>query len=703
MSPTDPTPRSAPAPLPTDGTGLIGLDAWLKPFAPALRLRHANYRRRLEQIVETEGSLLNFARGHEHFGFTRGQAAGPGGKMEPGLWYREWAPGAHYLSLVGDFNQWDRGANPMVRDPFGVWSTFLPDRVYAGRIAHGSKVKVHVANPFSPAGKSGPGGHSDRIPAYIRRVTFQPDGSNAAGEVWLPPEYQWKHTPPVFGKDTALRIYESHTGMAQEHERVGTFAEFEQEILPRIARAGYNTVQLMAVQEHPYYGSFGYHVSNFFAVSSRFGTPEEFKSLVDAAHGMGLKVLLDLVHSHSVKNTVEGLAWFDGTDHQYFHAGGRGLHPAWDSMLFDYSKPEVLRLLLSNVRYWLEEYRVDGFRFDGVTSMLYLDHGLGKVFTSYDDYFGGNIDHDAGVYLRLATEVAHAVRPDAVCIAEDVSGMVGIARPVSEGGFGFDYRLAMGTPDYWIKIIKERRDEDWSMGELFHTISNRRPGEDHIAYAESHDQAMVGDKTIAFRLMDAEMYWKMNKASQSLIIDRGIALHKLIRLLTFFLGGEGWLSFMGNEFGHPEWVDFPREGNGYSYKHARRQWSLAENPSLRYEQLGAFDRALQALDERYRVLRSPAAVMRQCYEHEKRLVVERAGLILAVNLHPTASAPDWRVGIPRGADQAGVLNTDEPEYGGHSLIAAGQRYPWQQVEWDTHGQSVQIYVPARSALVIGAV
>ncbi len=683
--------------MPEDGTGLIDIDPWLEPFRTALKDRQAKYRATKSTLTAGAASLKSFANGHVYFGFTRGERNG-----EKGVWYREWAPGAQRLSLVGDFNGWDRNATPLARDEFGAWSTFLPDREFASRLKHDGAVKVHVVTSL---------GASDRLPAYIQRVTFEADGSNATGRVWLAPEFRWKHPAPALkggasAKKAAPRIYEAHTGMALEAERVGTFDEFRELILPRIAKAGYNAVQLMAVQEHPYYGSFGYHVSNFFAVSSRFGTPDDFKRLVDAAHGMGLGVYLDLVHSHAVKNTVEGLNLFDGTDHQYFHAGPKGKHPAWDSMLFDYSKWEVLRFLLSNVRFWLEEYKIDGFRFDGVTSMLYLDHGLGKAFSSYDDYFGSNVDEDAVTYLKLANELAHEIKPDVVTVAEDVSGMAGMARPVTEGGIGFDFRLAMGIPDYWIKILKERRDEDWEMGALFHTLTNRRSRENHIAYAESHDQALVGDKTLAFRLMDAAMYTHMSKATPSLIIDRGIALHKLIRLLTFFLGGEGWLSFMGNEFGHPEWVDFPREGNGFSYKYARRQWSLADNPLLRYEQLGAFDRALMDLDDRFGILAAPPARGMQMDELGKCLVFERAGLVVAANLNTAHSRTDWRVGVPPvgpvGTLFATILDTDEARFGGHALVKRDSCYPSQKVSWDGLERSVQVYVPARSAQVIAA-
>lgn len=681
------------------GTGLIDSDPWLEPFRAALAERHARFLKAKATLLgasdehAASASLKAFANGHQHFGFTRGSKDG-----KPGIWFREWAPGATRVALIGDFNFWDKHTHVLTRDAFGVWSIFIPDGG-AARLAHDSKVKLHIVHA---------GGAADRLPAYIQRVTFDTDGSNATGRVWLPPEYAWKHPIPGEAPKPARgvrpRIYEAHTGMAVEEERVGTFDEFREDVLPRIAKDGYNAVQLMAVQEHPYYGSFGYHVSNFFAVSSRFGTPDDFKRLVDAAHGLGLSVYLDLVHSHAVKNTVEGLNLLDGTDYQYFHAGPRGKHPAWDSMLFDYSKYEVVRFLLSNVRFWLEDFKIDGFRFDGVTSMLYLDHGLGKAFTSYDDYFNANIDEDAVTYLKLANEVAHEVKPDVVTVAEDVSGMAGMARPVAEGGLGFDYRLAMGIPDFWIKVLKEKRDEDWSMGEVFHTLTNRRAHEGHIAYAESHDQAMVGDKTLAFRLMDAEMYTHMSKTTPSLVVDRGIALHKLIRLLTFFLGGEGWLSFMGNEFGHPEWIDFPREGNGFSYKYARRQWSLSEDPLLRYGDLGAFDRALMSLDDRFGILASPPARSMQLDELGKCIVFERAGLVVAANLNPTHSRADWRVGVPPigpvGTHFQTILNTDDSAFGGHALVKAESRYPSQKISWDEFEQSVRLYVPARSAQVV---
>ena len=669
-----------------DGTELIRHDSWLAPYAGRLAERQARFRAALSRFDATGGLLGQISRGHQYFGLHRGELYG-----KPGVWYREWAPAALQLRVIGDFNSWNSWANPMVRDQFGVWTLFFPDAEFGKRLLHNGKLKVHVVGED--------GSEFDRIPAYVRWALQDQQNGDWAGVYWNPPEpYVFKHpAPPIKG---ALRIYESHVGMAQEEPKVGSFVEFTRNVLPRIAGLGYNAVQLMAIQEHPYYGSFGYHVSSFFGVSSRFGTPDELKVLIDTAHGMGIRVLLDVVHSHAVKNTREGLGWFDGTDHQYFHAGPRGHHPAWDSLLFDYAKYEVQRFLLSNVRYWLEEYRFDGFRFDGITSMIYKDHGLGKAFGSYDDYFGGNIDEDAVAYLKMANQLAHAINPQVITISEDVSGMVGMARPVSEGGLGFNYRLAMGVPDYWIKILKEKSDEQWNLSELFHTLLNRRHGEKHVGYAESHDQAMVGDKTIAFRLMDKDMYWHMGRTSHNPVIDRGLALHKLIRLITFSLAGEAYLNFMGNEFGHPEWIDFPREGNHWSLHYARRQWSLADNPELHYAGLNRFDRAMQSLDQEWKLLEDPLIEQLMVHEENKLLVYRRGPSVFALNFHPTQSYPDLRIPVPDPVDYRLVLDSDEQQFEGFGRVASGMTYPREAIESHGRKQSIRLYLPNRSAQVL---
>ena len=666
---------------------LAAYDSWLEPYMGNLRNRMGHYAY-VRSVIDANGGLLGpISKGYEHFGFNRGESNG-----EAGVWYREWAPGAQSLRLFGDFNDWNRETVPMVRDEYGVWSVFLPDSAWSGKLVHGSLVKVHVISDH---------GGMDRIPAYARRVLQDPATDAFTAQFWMPPaQYTFVRpdTPSIDGE--GLRIYEAHVGMSLEEGRVGTFDEFTDQMLPRVAGLGYNAIQLMAIQEHPYYGSFGYHVSSFYAVSSRFGTPEQLKRLIDVAHGLGIRVLLDLVHSHAVKNTIEGLNEFDGTDHQYFHSGARGLHSAWDSMLFDYSKYEVQRYLLSNVRFWLDEFKFDGFRFDGVTSMMYHHHGLAHDFTSYDDYFGPNVDWDAVVYLELANQLAHMVRPDATTIGEDVSGMPGLALPVEAGGIGFDYRLAMGVPDYWIKTLKEKSDEQWSLIDVYRTLLDRRHAEKHVGYAESHDQALVGDKTMAFQLMDAEMYWNMGVFSGSLVVDRGVALHKLIRLITFSLAGDAYLNFMGNEFGHPEWVDFPRVGNNNSYHYARRQWSLATNEELRYKGLNAFDAAMNQLDKRFHILPDKLIEQLALHEDSRQLIYRRGPLVFAFNFHPTESYANLRIPVPDREDYVVVLSSDDPKYSGHDRVRDGVTYPIQVVPMYGREQSLEIYLPSRTVQVL---
>ena len=651
----------------------LNSDPWLAPFREKLRERSRRAIATVKRLTGGKSTLAEFASGHEYFGL----------HFRDGEWvFREWAPNAVRITLFGDFSDWRKLPEYRLnRLEHGVWELRLP----AETLRHGMHYLLFM---------EWPGGSGDRIPAYARCVDQDKETGLFAATVWRPEQpYVFRHASPP--APAAPLIYESHVGMAQEEPKVGSFDEYREKILPKIAASGYNTIQLMAVMGHPYYGSFGYHVANFFAIASRFGTPDEFKALVDAAHGCGLRVIIDLVHSHAVKNEVEGLAKFDGTRYAYFHEGSRGEHSGWDSLCFNYAKPEVLHFLLSNCRFYLDEYRVDGFRFDGVTSLWYLHHGLGKTFTGYDDYFGGDVDEDALTYLALANRVIHEVRPDALTVAEDVSGMPGLAAPASGGGIGFDCRMAMGVTDMWFKLF-DLPDQDWNMFYLFHELTNRRRDERSISYVESHDQAIVGGKTAIFRLADAAMYDAMHAGSQNLAVDRAIALHKMIRLATAAAAGHGYLNFMGNEFGHPEWIDFPREGNGWSLQHARRQWSLADEPGLRYHFLRDFDRAmLEVLNRNPEFFRRRVQTVR-IDDCGKVLIFERDDCYFCFNFHPENSYFDYGFEVLPGEFET-VLDSDAPEFGGFSRRAPEQRY------WSRQGQSgafITLYLPSRTALVL---
>ena len=653
---------------------LLELNPQLKNFAGDIDLRMFLYRATKNRIL-TEGQTLNdFANAHNYYGFHR---------TETGWVYREWAPSAYQLYLEGEFNNWDKTSHPLIPIGDGNWELVLEGE---DALWEGCKVKTEVDANMT---------RTEHLPLYARRVVQSQADNTFTCEITDDSKvFPW--TDADFTGEDQLYIYEAHVGMAQEEGRVGTYREFADITLPRIKKAGYNTIQLMAIMEHPYYGSFGYQVSNFFAASSWFGKPEDLKYLVNTAHAMGIRVLLDVVHSHAVRNTAEGINMFDGTTWQFFHDGAKGEHPAWGTKCFDYGKTGVLHFLLSNLKFWMTEYHFDGFRFDGVTSMLYHDHGLGTDFNTNDKYFSYNTHTEAITYLQLANELIRQVNPKAITIAEDMSGMPGMALPIEDGGIGFDYRLGMGLPDMWVRTVKEKSDEQWDIFQMWCDMCLRRPGENTIAYVESHDQALVGDKTMIFRLADAAMYTDMDKAVHNLVIDRAIALHKMIRLFTLGGGGEGYLNFMGNEFGHPEWIDYPREGNGWSFHYCRRQWSLMDNGFLKYQWLGDFDRDMVSITKENGLFTQRMGDLRLNMRPEKVLAFYRHGLLFAFNFHPSASQTGVQIPVSRPGVYDVVLCTDDEKYGGFDQI---QHIPYPTQKKDGK-YFLELYLPARTAVVL---
>jgi 1,4-alpha-glucan branching enzyme len=652
---------------------LIENDPWLKAFGNTILNRFDKTRAKINDIKKNKARLSDAVNAHLYYGLHK----------QKSTWvFREWAPNATSIYLVGDFSAWERDENyKLVNLGKGDWECVIP----LDELRHGMLYKLLI---------DWGAGYHERIPAYSRRVVQDVETKIFSAQVWNPQStYKWSNKSSIKIKNPL--IYEAHIGMASSEEKVGSYTEFLKNVLHRIARLGYNTIQLMAIQEHPYYGSFGYQVSNFFAPSSRFGTPDELKQLIDEAHKLGMAVILDLVHSHAVRNELEGLARFDGTDYQYFHSGAKGDHPVWDSRCFNYGKDEVINFLLSNCKYWMEEYHFDGFRFDGVTSMIYTHHGLGTDFVNYDMYFNGDQDEDAITYLTLANILTHELNPDAITIAEDVSGMPGIASPFEDGGIGFDYRMSMGVADYWIKTIKEKRDEDWDMGELFHQLINKRDDERTISYAESHDQAMVGDKTIIFRLIDKLMYTSMQVNDSNLIVERGMALHKMIRLITISTAGDGYLNFMGNEFGHPEWIDFPRKGNDWSYAYARRQWELADNKDLKYFFLNKFDEAMVNLIKKENTLSyKPLGIVQN--NPDSVIIFKRGKLIFAFNFNPSSSFPDYGFEADPGIYKI-LLNSDNANFGGANL---NDDKLLHETQLENGINRLKLYLPSRTAIVL---
>ena len=653
---------------------IIKIDPQLAPFENDINLRMDNYQRKRKELLGDSKSLVDFANGYEYFGFHR---------TKNGWVYREWAPAAEAMYLTGDFNKWDTKACPMTKLENGVFEVELKGK---NALKPGQKVQAVVIHK---------GKELRRIPLYATRVVQDKKTITWCAEIeetfnpfpWTDRNFKAPRTP---------YIYECHIGMAQDKYDVGTYEEFRINTLPRIKKLGYNTIQIMAIMEHPYYGSFGYQVSNFFAAASRYGYSHELKNLINEAHKMGIAVLLDVVHSHAVKNTNEGINEFDGTVYQFFHSGPKGDHKEWGTKLFNYGKNEVIHFLLSNLKYWMEVFHFDGFRFDGVTSMLYHDHGLGSSFQDYGMYFSMNTDIEAITYLQLANELIHEINPNAISIAEDMSAMPGMCLDIADGGVGFDFRLSMGIPDLWIKMLKESRDEDWDMDKLWYELNIRRPAEKNIGYAESHDQALVGDKTIMFRLCDADMYTGMNKFGTTLTVERGVALHKMIRLITSTLAGEGYLNFMGNEFGHPEWIDFPREGNDWSYQYCRRQWNLVDNTTLRYCELNNFDTEMIHFLRRERLL-TKKTICQYIHQDDKIMMYTKGKLAFAFNFHPSTSFDNYFIRVEEEGKYRVVLSTDDRNFGGHNRVNKEAVYEAKMTAGGWIG--FQCYLPTRCAIV----
>lgn len=653
---------------------LVQKDIYLKPYEQKII-------RRIRKIQQKEAelcgktSLKDWANGYLYYGLH---------KTPEGWVYRDKLPNVQQAYLIGDFTNWK------MNEDFMLYKQKNGDFVgnfSLDSIKHGDQYRLYIFFDNH---------YEYRIPAFTKRV-IEVNGSGLFNaQVYNPDKkYVFKNKQPKKNTKTAL-VYEAHIGMSSEEEKISSFDEFRLNVLPKISQLGYDTIQLMAIQEHPYYGSFGYQVSSFFAVSSRFGTPDELRKLIDEAHGLGIRVIMDLVHSHAVKNTVEGIGYYDGTDNLYFHGGKRGLHPAWDTKCFNYGNDLTLHFLLSNCKYWLEEYKFDGFRFDGVTSMLYHNHGLGTDFTDYSMYFDENVDEDAIIYLTFANKLIKQVNKNAITIAEEMSGMPGICETIENNGIGFDFRLAMGNPDFWLKTIK-KPDEEWKVGDIFFKLTDKRVEEKVINYVESHDQALVGDKTLIFRLADKYMYDNMYLPKINLEVERAIALHKIIRFITLVSSSNGYLNFMGNEFGHPEWIDFPREGNNWSYQYARRQWSLSENKDLAYYYLNIFDKEMIHFVEEFKVLEN-SKISDVNYDNKNQILAfVKKNLVFLFNFNPVKSIPDYGLPASKGKYKI-VFNSDNSKFLGFNRVD-------EEIEYHTIKNSItqkyelKVYSVNRSVLV----
>ena len=668
---------------------IINQDEYLKPFELNIKKRVLKYKETMDEILKNEITLEYFSKSYEHMGLNL--------LRNGDIKYREYAPGAKGISLFGEFNNWNKEQYWAKQDKFGYWELIIPNENGAPKIQHGQIVKVNVVLED--------GNWMERNPVWSRHLIQNKESMILENVFWNPEiKYKWKFPQKHIKKPNSLRIYEVHIGLSSFDPKINTYKEFAENILPRVKKMGYTAIQFMAIMEHADYASFGYHVNYLFAVSSRFGTPEEFMYLIDKCHENGLFVIMDIIHSHASSNVNDGFNYWDGTDHLYFHGGELGKHVQWNSRLYNYSSYETLRLLLSSCAYYINEFRIDGFRFDCVTSMLYTHHGIDYVFTgNYQEYFGEFFNEESSVYLMLANSLIHKINPEALTIAEDFSGMPGLCRPIEEGGYGFDYKLNMKICDKWKHFLMNLKDEEWNMGDIVYTLTNRRYNEKHISYCESHDQSFIGNYSLSSLLFSSERFWNMSiNSPETIVIGRGIALHKMIRLLSFALGGEGYLSFMGNEFGCPDSLDFPKKGNRFSYSHCRRRWDLCDNKELRYQFLYNWEIIMNLLEEIFNFIGSKEEYISTKHEDDKVIVFEKGVLLFVFNFHPVKSFEGYQIGTKWGSKHKIILDSDEERFMGKGRLKAGHDnlFPCIKKVFHNRPYNMKVYLPSRTCMVL---
>ncbi|KAH9622869.1 hypothetical protein KSS87_007872 [Heliosperma pusillum] len=453
--------------------------------------------------------------------------------------------------------------------PIAYWLETRKGRIawmnkYTPCLPHGSKYRVYFNTPDGPL---------ERVPAWATYVLPDEEGNQSCAVHWDPsPEFthKWKNNSPKAPK--SLRIYECHIGISGSDPKVSSFLEFSEKVLPYIKDLGYNAIQLFGVVEHKDYFTAGYRVTNFYAVSSRYGTPEDFKRLVDEAHGLGLLVFLDIVHSYSAADEMVGLSLFDGTNDCYFHTGKRGHHKYWGTRIFKYGDVDVLQFLLSNLTWWIEQYHIDGFQFHSIPSMIYTHNGFATFTGDLEEYCNQYVDRDALMYLILANDILHALHPNIITIAEDATLYPGLCEPSSQGGLGFDYYVNLAAPEMWLSLLENVPDNEWSMSKIVTTLmGNKAYTNKMLLYAENHNQSISGGRSLAEILLGAEI--DSNLSTSSLL--RGSSLHK--------------------------GVEFPTSNNNFSYELASRRWDLLSDQGV-HQELFHFDQDMMKLDKAGKVL-----------------------------------------------------------------------------------------------------
>jgi 1,4-alpha-glucan branching enzyme len=556
-----------------------------------------------------------------------------------GTHFAVWAPNAKLVSVIGDFNEWNPGANVLRPSHAGIWEGLVPD------VGQGAVYKYHVESQIGnyKVDKADPYGFA----AEIRPQT--------ASRVWNLDTYSWNDAAWMAGRsnknslNSPISIYEVHLGswrrLPEGGNRWLTYREIAEQLADYIHDEGFTHVELLPITEHPFDGSWGYQTTGYFAPTSRFGTPAEFMHFVDYLHQRGIGVILDWVPAHFPKDEA-GLGYFDGT-HLYEHADPKqGEQPDWNTFVFNYGRNEVQNFLISNALFWLDKYHVDGLRVDAVASMLYLDYGR-REGQWIPNRYGGKENLDAIHFLRMLNERIYAEHADVLMIAEESTAWPQVSKPTYVGGLGFGLKWNMG----WMHDVLEYMSQDPVFRSYHHnqiTFGLLYAFSENFILPFSHDEVVYG-KGSMLRKMPGDEWQKFAN----------------LRLLYGFLFGHPGkkLMFMGNEFG--QWSEWNHD--------ASLDWHLLQNPyhaGLKrwVRDLNTLYRGEPALYE----LDFDAAGFEwvDCKDSQRSVVCFlRRGrnpddqLLFVCNFTPVVRQ-NYRVGVPWEGTWNEILNSDAPLYGG---------------------------------------
>lgn len=560
---------------------------------------------------------------------------------QQGVYFALWAPNAQSVSVVGGFNGWNRDSHPMQPrwDGSGIWEVFIPG------IGEGEVYKYYLVSTNGYAvEKADPYGYQTEIPPKTASVVRGLD-------------YKWKDSKWLQQRekqsilDQPLSIYELHPGSwrRKEGNEFLSYHELAQELPKYCRELGFTHVELMPVMEHPFYGSWGYQLTGYFAPSSRYGSPQDFMFLVDALHQAGIGVILDWVPSH-FPSDEHGLGYFDGT-HLYEHPDPRkGFHKDWNSLIFNYGRNEVRSFLISNALYWLDKYHIDGLRVDAVASILYLDYSRNHGEWEPNE-FGGRENLDAISFIKDFNDAVHTQQPHTFTVAEESTAFPGVTAPTYEGGLGFDLKWMMGwMHDTLSYFQKDPMYRSWHQGQLAFSI--------HYAFSEkfvlplSHDEVVYGKNSLINKMPGDEWQKFAN-----------------LRLLFSYMWGHpgGKLLFMGGEFGQQhEWRhDFSLDW------HEHEQGNLQQGVSVLLQELNQLYQTEPAL---YQNNYAPEGFEWVDFNDMSNSVFcwlrkgsdTKEQLLFIGNFTPNV-LKNYRVGVPQSGRYAELFNSDDWKYGGSGV------------------------------------